>query len=203
ELNTRVWLRDLGGDRLRDVPDAVLDEIASRGFSLVWLMGVWTPSEHACRMARADAGVARDARRGLGAFVEDGIVASPYAIARYEVSPLVGGRRDLLELRARLRRRGIGLLLDFVPNHTAHDHPFVTEHPEYYVRAVPDRPPDSETFAAPGGARIFCGRDPYFAPWSDTAQVDYRSTRARRAMLGQLRLAPGPFAGVRWHMAMR
>ena len=26
------------------------------------------------------------------------------------------------------------LLLDFVPNHVAPDHPWVTEHPEYFVR---------------------------------------------------------------------
>src|SRR5581483_6956716 len=44
ELNTRLWIRDLGVRSLADVPDAVLDDIAARGFDLVWLMGVWQPS---------------------------------------------------------------------------------------------------------------------------------------------------------------
>ena len=33
----------------------------------------------------------------------------------------------------RLKKRGIKLLLDFVPNHTAMDHPWISEHPEYYI----------------------------------------------------------------------
>src|SRR5262249_50267931 len=147
-------------------------------------------------------GIAREARRALGDLAASDIVASPYAIARYEVSPLLGGAQDLLELRARLRRRGIGLLLDLVPNHSAQDHPFVAEHPEYYVRAPPGRGADPETFPAPGGARLFCGRDPYFAPWTDTAQLDYRSVRTRRAMLGQLLAVAELCDGVRCDMAM-
>ncbi len=45
----------------------------------------------------------------------------------------LGGDAALARLRERLRERGLRLMLDFVPNHTALDHPWVEEHPEYYV----------------------------------------------------------------------
>ena len=46
EINTRVWLRRLSREAgrpvtLADVDDAVLDDIARRGFDWVWLLGVW------------------------------------------------------------------------------------------------------------------------------------------------------------------
>ena len=47
ELNTRVWLRELGKGSplsLRDVPDSALHRWVQQGFDAVWLMGVWLPS---------------------------------------------------------------------------------------------------------------------------------------------------------------
>ena len=202
ELNTRVWLRDLGVTRLREVPDAALDAVAEDGFSLVWLMGVWAPSAAAEQAARAHPELRREARTALDDLRDEDIVASPYAIARYQVSPLLGGEADLLEIRARLERRGVGLILDFVPNHTAQDHPFVADHPERYVRAPAGRGSAAETFAAPGGARIYCGRDPYFAPWTDTAQLDHRSAGTRAAMTRELQAVARLCDGVRCDMAM-
>ena len=51
----------------------------------------------------------------------------------YDVHVDFGGSKALRTLRERLRTRGIRLMLDFVPNHTAIDHPWVSEHPDYYV----------------------------------------------------------------------
>ena len=36
--------------------------------------------------------------------------------------------------REKQARRDIELMLDFVPNHTAPDHPWVRTHPDYYVQ---------------------------------------------------------------------
>uniref|UniRef100_UPI003898F2BE alpha-amylase family glycosyl hydrolase n=1 Tax=Paraburkholderia gardini TaxID=2823469 RepID=UPI003898F2BE len=36
-------------------------------------------------------------------------------------------------MRQRLQRRGLKLMLDFVPNHMAPDHPWIDEHPDYFV----------------------------------------------------------------------
>ena len=75
------------------------------------------------------------------------------------------------------------LLLDFVPNHTACDHDFVGLHPEYYVMATGEVAPN-ETFLARDGTRLHHGRDPYFPPWTDTAQVDPRPV-ARQAVMSR------------------
>jgi len=45
----------------------------------------------------------------------------------------LGGKAELARLRKRLRKHGLRFMLDFVANHTALDHPWVEEHPEYYV----------------------------------------------------------------------
>ncbi len=45
----------------------------------------------------------------------------------------LGGDAALGRLRERLRKRGLRLMLDFVPNHTGLDHPWVDDHPEYYI----------------------------------------------------------------------
>ena len=44
------------------------------------------------------------------------------SIAEYEVAPALGGDAGLAQFRRQLARAGLGLVLDFVPNHTATDH---------------------------------------------------------------------------------
>ena len=200
EIDTRSWLRELGVSRLRDVPDPVLDEIAARGFDWVWLMGVWAHSPHAERIART---FAKEYRRALPDLGEGDVVASPYAIGAYEVSSRLGGRSDLAGMRERLRARGIRLLCDFVPNHTGCDHRWVVTHPQMYVGATASAEvAEKETFELPDGRRIFHGRDPYFPPWSDTAQLDVRRASTRRALIAELRAVAEQCDGVRCDMAM-
>ena len=59
QINTRVVLRDIRpGATLDDLPDALLDEIAGRGFTWVWMLGVWQtgPAGRRCRGAARLAG---------------------------------------------------------------------------------------------------------------------------------------------------
>ena len=100
---------------------------------------------------------------------------------------LGGDDAPLARLRERLRQRGLRLMLDFVPNHAAPDHPWVTTHPEYYVRE--------------NGA-IACGRDPYFPAWPDVRQLDYSNPAACEAMTGELLRIASQCDGVRCDMAM-
>ena len=63
-----------------------------------------------------------------------------------------GGPRALAEARAALAARGVRLLLDYVPNHVAPDHPWVTSHPELFVKAArPTSRPNRQPGFGPEG----------------------------------------------------
>jgi hypothetical protein len=62
ENNTWVWLNELSrkADRtitLASVPDEEWDRIASLGFDVIWLMGVWERSSEGIRIAMANEGL--------------------------------------------------------------------------------------------------------------------------------------------------
>ena len=71
-------------------------------------------------------------------------------------------------------------MLDFVPNHTAIDHPWVSIHPEYYVQGsealLAGAPQNYLRVETAQGPRILAhGRDPNYPGWPDTLQLDYAS----------------------------
>ena len=51
----------------------------------------------------------------------------------YGVQPDLGTQADLDRLIEGVRRRGMRLLLDLVPNHTSDQHPWFRDRPEFYV----------------------------------------------------------------------
>ena len=98
-------------------------------------------------------------------------------------------------------------MLDFVPNHTALDHPWVEGHPEYYVpgtEADLARAPQNYIWVKRRqGLRLLAhGRDPYFSGWPDTLQLDYGNVATQEAMLDELLKISGQCDGVRCDMAM-
>lgn len=209
EIPTRVWLESLrasGAVRavtLADVPDAEWDRIASYGFDLVWLMGVWERSEEGREIARAHPGLRISYRQALPDLVTDDIVGSPYAIRRYVVDPALGGDVGLARARAALERRGVGLILDFVPNHVARDHAWVSERPDLIVRGGErDLVEHPDNWFHAGSAVIAHGRDPYFAGWSDTAQLDVFARDATEEAGRLLTSIAAVCDGVRCDMAM-
>jgi hypothetical protein len=116
------------------------------------------------------------------------------------VDPHLG---DLSAARAELARRGLRLILDFVPNHVARDHAWVFQHPEYFIRGDNQKlRTHPEQYFAANDAVIACGRDPYFPPWTDTAQVNAFSPALRQAALSTLRHIATLCDGVRCDMAM-
>jgi hypothetical protein len=193
EIFARVWLDELSRAAgapvtLDSVPDAELDRLAALGFDLVYLMGVWTLGEEGPRISREDAELRAEFDRALPGWTDADVVGSPFAVARYEVHPTLGGDAALASLRERLRARGIGLILDFVPNHVARDHHFATERPACFMR-------DAQGALLPG-------RDPYFPPWRDTAQLDHRLQATRAALIEALLAVAARCDGVRCDMAM-
>jgi hypothetical protein len=212
QVNARVWLtersRILGRPAtLDDIPDGELDRIVAMGFDWVWLLSVWRTGLAGQRASRENPEWRREFQETLPDLSEEDIAGSGFAITGYTVHPSLGGDPALARFRDRLRTRGLRLMLDFVPNHTALDHPWVEAHPEYYVSGTEadlQRAPQNYTrIMRRQGPRIFAyGRDPYFSGWSDTLQLDYGNTATQEAMLEELLKISRQCDGVRCDMAM-
>jgi glycosidase len=212
QINTRVTLGEVARSSgypttLDDIPDEMLDDLRAGSFDWVWLLGVWRPSPWACGASRSDLKLRRELQNALPDLREEDFVSSPFAIRGYEVSQDWGGSDALARLRRRLAQRGLKLMLDFVPNHVAVDHPWVDEHPEYFVSGTPEdlvrEPRNFVRIHSGHQERIFAhGRDPYFPGWGDTLQLDYRRPAVRLAMAERLQHISRLCDGVRCDMAM-
>ena len=62
-----------------------------------------------------------------------GSLGSYYAVSDFRaINPQFGNHQDFKELVTRVHELGMHLIIDWVPHHTGWDHPWITEHPEYY-----------------------------------------------------------------------
>lgn len=208
EINAWVWLDELSRREKRpltlsSVPDAEWDHIAALGFDAVWLMGVWERSPEGIRISMANDGLVADFHRVLPDFRDRDNVGSPYCVRRYLVDPHLGGPKALAVARAKLAKRGLRLILDFVPNHVAIDHPWVGKHPEYFIQGSSEDPErDPRSFVSQGDRVYACGRDPYFPAWSDVLQLNAFHEGLRSAVIKTLSGIAGQCDGVRCDMAM-
>ena len=212
QVNTRVWLTALSSDlgrpaTLDDIPDAELDRFAQLGFDWIWLLSVWQTGAASQRVSRSIPELRKEFAETLPDLREEDIAGSGFAITGYTVHHSLGGDAALARLRSRLRARGIKLMLDFVPNHTALDHPWVQVDPEYYVpgtEADLARAPQNYTRVARAGGDLILahGRDPFFPGWTDTLQLDYSNPTTQGAMIAALLKISGQCDGVRCDMAM-
>ena len=208
EINTWVWLSELSSKAgksvdLSSVPSAEWDTIAKFGFDAVWFMGVWERSPWGIAIANQNKSLLDDFRRALPDFKPEDNVGSPYCIKRYVVDKHLGGPAGLAIARRELAKRGMKLLLDFVPNHVAPDHPWVTEHPEYFIRGnAEDAKNDPASYIEIKGPVYACGRDPYFAAWPDVLQLNALQSGLRQAVIETVSSIAAQCDGVRCDMAM-
>jgi hypothetical protein len=208
EINTRVWLGEIErryGVRmtLRDVPKEAWDELAVPGVDLVWLMGVWQRSPAGRAIATSDPAMLASFRAALPDLADADIAGSPYCVRGYVADDRLGGPAGLAVARAELDRRGLGLFLDYVPNHVAPDHPWLQDHPEYFVQAGrADLERDPKAFLAVGDHVYARGRDPFFPPWQDVVQLNAFAPKLRTAAVEVLSEIGEQCDGVRCDMAM-
>lgn len=185
EINARIFLDRLSRRHgrkitLSQVPEEEWKSIRKRGFDLVWLMGVWQRSPAA------------------------GEKGSPYAIHDYRLDAALGREGELEEVKARLHQLGLALMLDFVPNHLAVDHPWIERHPDRFVHTTKEKVREHpDWFFSRDRKQYFAhGRDPYFPPWKDTVQVNFFSEDLRVAWIDQLFKIADLADGMRCDMAM-
>ena len=207
EINTRCWLRALshrhgGAVTLATVPDEEFAQWKKCGFTHIWLMGVWTTGPRAREMAMNEPNLRRAYDELLPDWRDEDVAGSPYSIAAYEVPRTLGGEAGLKDFRNRLHQAGLKLILDFVPNHLGIDHRWLHKQPELFVQSAA---PVEGTIAqsTPDGTRwIALAKDPYFPPWSDVVQLEYRSALTRARMQDLLLSVVERCDGVRCDMAM-
>lgn len=212
QINTRVTLTGLSASlgraaTLDDIADAELDRWAQMGFDWIWLLSVWQTGAAAQRISRSNPQWRREFEQTLPDLREEDIAGSGFAITGYTVHQGLGGDAALARLRARMRQRGLRLMLDFVPNHMAPDHPWVDEHPDYFVHGseadLARAPQNYCRLTTKSGEAVFAyGRDPYFDGWPDTLQLNYGNAELQAAMVIELERISSQCDGVRCDMAM-
>ncbi len=225
--STFVWLDQLSKTyqqpirRLQDIPDRELDRIAERGFTALWLIGLWKRSPASQKIKHLQG--------------NPDAISSAYALDCYEISGELGGHEGYLNLHHRALQRGIRLASDMVPNHTGLDSKLVQEKPEWFV-STHEPPFHSYTYNGPNlsndpGYSIFIedgywdrsdaavtfkrvdyhtadtryiyhGNDGTTMPWNDTAQLNFLSGEVREAVIQQILHVARMFPVIRFDAAM-
>ncbi len=168
----------------------------------IWLMGVWKRSKLSKKIA------IKNINQYLGLLPEvkeEYILGSAYSIVDYIPDPIIGDFEDLIKVKKILNKLGIGLILDFVPNHFALDNVYISKRIfvetnfEGYLR----NPGLFYILAQDKKMRyIAFGRDPFFGPWTDTLQINIFSKEARKILTQNLKKISNYCDGVRVDMAM-
>lgn len=206
EINTPIFLREMGTRLGRpitfaDVPDDEWDRIARPGIDTVWFMGIWKRSQIAKVMAKGEPWL----QNALPDLQDEDLLGSAYSIADYVVDDLYGGNDGLAAARIKLRQRGIGIMLDYVPNHVGIDHIWASspEHFDYFLPGTEQElEAHPEAFVRTPAGICAKGKDPNFEPWSDVLQLNAYSPDLRKEVAATLSTIAGMCDGVRCDMAM-
>ena len=208
EINTRVWIKKISNKNnatLKDIPDKVWDDLAAKGFDIIWLMGIWKTCPSTIKKCCYEPALIHNYDKSLKDWNDDDVVGSPFAIDDYEINPSLGTYEDLINLKKKLNERGLKLFLDFIPNHFSSDSHLIETNPEIFLKVDEDIfQNDKHTFFKSEATDSYFahGRDPFFPAWSDTIQINYFSLQAIEFMINALLKIAGCCDGVRCDMAM-
>jgi len=225
--NSYVWLEQLSRKHKRwiktldQIPDEELDILRDRGFTGLWLIGLWERSR-----------ASRKIKQRMG---QTDAVASAYSLYSYDIAEDLGGWPALENLRYRAWQRGIRLSADMVPNHMGIDSKWVIEHPDWFL-SLPYPPYPSYTFDSENLSDdprvaivledhyynrsdaavafklhhyernetryVYHGNDGTSFPWNDTAQLDYSKAEVREAVIRTILHVARNFPVIRFDAAM-
>ena len=142
EVNTRQF--NSGGTFKSFMPE--IPRIKALGVDVLWFMPVYP----------------------IGQLNRKGGLGSYYSIKNYhEINPEFGTMDDFKATVNAAHAQGMKVILDWVGNHTAWDHPWVAEHPDWYVH-------DST-------GKIVTPWD-----WTDVAQLNFKNPELRKAMIAEM-----------------
>lgn len=225
--STLVWLDQLSKKyqqeivQLDQIPEAELDELSRRGFTGLWLIGVWERSKASKRIKQMCGNPEAE--------------ASAYSLYDYEIAADLGGEAAYEVLKECCWQRGIRLGSDMVPNHTGIDSRWISDHPDWFVQ-LPYSPFPAYSFngsdlsnddrvkiqledhyfdrtdaavvfrhvdKASGQIRyIYHGNDGTAMPWNDTAQLNYLMPEVREAVIQKIIGVAKKFPIIRFDAAM-
>ncbi len=225
--STFVWLDQLSKTyrrpihRLQDIPDRELDILAERGFTALWLIGLWERSPASQKIKQLQGNP--EAK------------PSAYALDSYTIADELGGYEGYLDLRNRTMIRGIRLASDMVPNHTGLDSVLVKEKPDWFL-STHEPPYPAYSYNGPnlssdprygifiedgywnrsdaavtfkrvdyenGDTRyLYHGNDGTTMPWNDTAQLNFLNPETREAVIQQILHVAKMFPVIRFDAAM-
>lgn len=205
EISTRPWLYLLSKKysksitKIKDIPVSEFDDMAARGFEWVWFMGVWQLGDAGLQHDLTDPSLINSYNNVLPGWTNDDAIGSPYAVVSYTVNTQIGTEEDLKWLREQLKQRGMKLMLDFVPNHSAMDAPEVSSSPSFYVHCDPKiENPDPKKYMP---NRMAFGCAAWCDAWTDVAQFNYMDEEFRRNRIEILKKIAGLCDGMRCDMA--
>nr|WP_315467880.1 alpha-amylase family glycosyl hydrolase [uncultured Undibacterium sp.] len=125
-----------------------LPELKKMGVKVIWLMPI----------------------NPIGEKNRKGTLGSYYAVRDYKgVNPEFGTPADFKKLVKSIHAQGMYVIIDWVANHTAWDHPWAAQHPEFYKK----------------------DKDGKFVPpvpdWADVIALDYTNQQLRKEMVEAMR----------------
>ncbi len=225
--NAYVWLDQLSKKyqknitHLDQIPEEELKTLAERGFTGLWLIGLWERSHASAKIKQL-----------LG---NPDAIASAYSLHSYDIAADLGGTEAYQVLHDRAWSLGIRLASDMVPNHMAIDSEWVLHHPDRFV-SVDQSPFPSYSFQGPdlssdpgvviqiedhyydrsdaavvfrridksnGDTKyIYHGNDGTSMPWNDTAQLNYLDPQVRETVIQTILDVARKFPIIRFDAAM-
>jgi len=225
--NVYVWLDQLSKkyshdvERLDQITEQELSNLADRGISGLWLIGIWERSSASRRIKRLCG--------------NPEAIPSAYSIFDYEIAKDLGGERAFYNLKQIASQNGIHLAADMVPNHVGIYSNWVIDHPDWFL-SLESKPYPHYSYTGPdlseskdisifledhyydksdaavvfkrinhrtNQARyIYHGNDGTSMPWNDTAQLNYLIKDVREAVINTILKVADKFSIIRFDAAM-